>query len=69
MYVTYAICMPGVCRGKKREPDPWELELLLVVNCCVDAVNPTGSLGPNFFFFFCKNLVFISFYVEECMSV
>lgn len=54
MYVTYAICMPGVCRGKKREPDPWELELLLVVNCCVDAVNPTGSLGPNFFFFFVK---------------
>lgn len=56
MYVIYAICMPGVCRGKKREPDPWELELL-------------GPWVRIFFFFFCKNLVFISFYVEECMSV
>lgn len=63
MYVIYAIFMPGICRSKMREPDPLELELLIVVNCRVGAVNPTGSLGPNFFFF-CKNLVFISFYVE-----
>lgn len=67
MYVMYAIFMPGVCRSKKREPDPLELELLIVVNCRVGAVNPTGSCVQ--IFFFCKNLVFISFYVEECMSV
>lgn len=40
MYGICDIYMPGVCRSKKREPDPLELELLMDVNCCVGAGNP-----------------------------
>lgn len=61
------VCHLYAC--KKREPDPLELELLMVVNWYVGIGNLTWVFRPEFFFFFFKDVIFISFYVDECVSV